>query len=112
APVHPVDPQRPGPRTLAGGEAPAVAAVALEAARVAHRVLLLDIGGAPGVLEVIEPSLPHVPVPDPTEVDPEVRHLVDEEGPGVDELVAVDLPPRICRQPRVVAFLGEREGRR
>ena len=94
---------------VARGDAPAVLAVAGELERVAARVLLLDVGRLAAVLEVVDVVLAHERVLDAAEVDPEVRELVREQRPGVEELAAVDLLPLVGRAVGGVALGRQRE---
>jgi len=68
-----------------------VFAVANKLKGVPDRVLLLDVGRLPAVLEIIAAALAHVGIPDAAEIDPQVRELVGEQRPGVEQLAAVDL---------------------
>ena len=97
---------------VAGRDPPAIRPVALELQRVADRVLPLDIGRPPAVLEVVDPPVAHEGILDAAEVDPDVRELVGEERARVEELVIVDAPPPVGGGPGGIALLGERVGRR
>src|SRR5262245_46732299 len=77
-PVHPPGLEA-GPVTR--GDAPAVLAVAGELERILPRILLMDVGRPPAVLEVIAPVVAHELVLDAAEIDPEMRELVREERP-------------------------------
>src|SRR4051812_40636653 len=57
---------------VAGREPPAVRAVSGEAPRIADRVLLLDEGRLPAVLEVVAAARPHEVIADAAKVDPQV----------------------------------------
>ena len=108
-----VDDEHGRPRPFARGDAPAVLAVALELPRIADPVLLMSVGRAAAVLEVVAVLCPHEGVPDAAEVDPDVRELVNEERPRVEELLAVETAPAIGRGRMPRSSRGrERVGRR
>src|SRR6185295_5879264 len=81
-------PHRPA-GSIARGQAPEVLAVAHECERVMNRVLLLDVGRSPAVLEVVDALAAHEDILDSTEVDPQVRELMDEERAAMQELVPI-----------------------
>src|SRR5688572_10715152 len=81
------------PRAVARGDAPAVLAVAAELSGIPDRVLPLDVGGTPAVLEIVDSPLAHVIVLDAAEIQPGVRELMDEKRAGVQELGVVELLP-------------------
>src|SRR4030095_5700572 len=87
-----------------GRNAPTVLPVALEAQRVPDAILLLHEGRLPAVLEVVAAALAHERVANATEIDPQVRQLVGEQRPGVEQLAAVDCLPLIGGAVRVVTF--------
>src|SRR5690606_32264945 len=95
-------------RSFAGAQAPAILVVADVAARVDARIGALYVHGATAVLEVVAALLPHEAVADSAEVDPRVRELVDEQWPGVQEAVAVDVLPLVGAGPGAVAILADR----
>src|SRR5690606_15224562 len=101
-----------GAGAVGGGDAPGVLAVAAEAARVADGVGPLHVRRAAGVLEVVDPAVPHVGVLEAAEVDPAVRELVDEEGPGPEVLDAVELLPAVRLEPRGVVLRADGVRRR
>ena len=76
-----------------------VLAHALQLQRIADGVLLLDQGRAPAVLEVVDALVAHVGIADAAEVDPDVRHLVDEERAGIDVVDVVDVLPLVGAAP-------------
>src|SRR4029453_4082983 len=91
-------------RAIRGRDAPTVLPVALEAHRVPDGILLLYEGRLPAVLEIVAAALAHERVANATEIDPEVRKLLGEQRPGVEQLAAVDFLPLISGTVRVVAF--------
>src|SRR5687768_5300742 len=103
-PVHAANDARDPARTISGGEAPTMLTVALKASWVPDRVLLLHKRCVPAVFEVVAFPLAHERVANATEVDPEVRELVREQRPGVEQLAAVDFFPLISGAVRVVTF--------
>src|SRR5262249_62131745 len=109
APVRPPGLEA-GPVTR--GDAPAVLAVAGELERILPRILLMDVGRPPAVLEVVAPVVAHELVLDSAEIDPEMRELVREERPRVQHLVAVDPLPLVGRAVGGVALGWQRERRR
>src|SRR6185437_3458131 len=84
------------PRSIARRYPPAEFAVAYEFERVAPRVFLVNIGRLAAVLEVVAVVLPHKRVADATEINPEMRELMREERPGVEQLASIDFFPAIC----------------
>src|SRR5450759_3685544 len=106
------DPASGGAGAVARRKPPAIFAVALELSRVADRVLLLGERGAAAVLEVVNAALAHVVVADAAKVYPDVRELVNEERPGVQELLAVELLPAVRPCPCLVAALWQGVRRR
>src|SRR4029453_4236881 len=78
--------------------------VALEAQRVPDGILLLHEGRLPAVLEVVAAALAHERVANATEIDPEVRQLVGEQRPGVEQVRAVGFLPLIGCTVRVLAL--------
>src|SRR6185312_1930496 len=85
---------------VAGGQTPAILGVATEGVWIASRVFALHLGGAPAVLEIVAVLLAHEGVAYATKIDPGVRELVDEEGPGVEEVDVVDIFPLVGGGPR------------
>src|SRR5262249_45579463 len=81
------------PRSVGSRDPPAELAVAFEFERVAPRVLLLNVGRLAAVLEVVAVVLSHKRVTQTSKIDPELRELVCEERPAVEQLATVDLPP-------------------
>src|SRR3546814_11655449 len=59
-------------------------------------------------LEVVAALLAHEAVVDAAEVDPRVRELMDEQRPGIQAAVAVDVFPLVGAGPRAVAVLADR----
>src|SRR5688572_644610 len=99
----------PGDRagTVAGGDPPYLLAVIFEAFRIADGVLLLHVGGATAVLEVIARLTAHVGILDAAEVYPDMRQLVHEQRPAVQKFVSVQLLPAIRRRPGAITPRGE-----
>src|SRR6185437_2268795 len=98
-------PTDPGDRVagpVGGREAPAVFFVAYELARIADRVLAMDLGRHPAVLEVVGVLGGHEAVADPAQVQPDVRELVDEKRSRVQHVLAVQVPPAVARGPGVI----------
>src|SRR3546814_20729265 len=89
-------------------EAPAVLVIAGVAARVDAGVGTLHVHGAAAVLEVVAALLAHEAVVDAAEVAPRVRELMDEQRPGIQEAVAVDVFPLVGDGPRAGAVLADR----
>src|ERR1035437_7691744 len=58
--------------SIARGQPPEVLAVAHESERVMNRILLLNMGRSPAVLEVVNSLVAHEDILDPTEVDPQM----------------------------------------
>ena len=112
--LHAVYDLRDRAGAMTGSESPAAVAIAGKAERVADGVSLLDECGAAGILEIIERRaelgtlVTHERVVDPTEIDPEVGEVVNEERAGVEQPMAVDAFPRIRRAPRRVGVGGNR----
>src|SRR3546814_2354676 len=92
-------------------EAPAVLVIAGVAARVDAGVGALHVHGTAAVLEVVAALLAHEAVVDAAEVDPRVRELMDEQRPGIQEAVAVDVFPLVGAGPRAVAVLDRKSTR-
>ena len=67
------------PRPFAGCDPPAMFAIASELARIFDGVALLNISGAPAVLEVIDALVTHERVLDAAKIDPDVGKLVCEK---------------------------------
>ena len=84
-------------------QAPAQVTAGFEAERVPGPVLLLHVGRAPAVLEVVALLLAHVGIGDTAKVDPHVGKLVDEEGSRIQVADAVDLFPFIGAAPSLIA---------
>src|SRR5581483_1801254 len=82
------DPLHPS-RAIARRKPPAVFTVADPLHRVVHRIRLLHEGRLPAVLEVVAAVFAHEGVTEAAEVDPQVRELVGEQRPGVEQLPAV-----------------------
>lgn len=99
-------------RSVTRGDPPAELPILRVAAGVADPVLLLHEGGAPAVLEIIDPLLAHERVLDAAKIDPHVGELMREQRSRVQELGIVDGPPSIGRCPRPIALRGERVRRR
>src|SRR6185437_7671403 len=99
-------------RSGAGGNAPAMLAIAGPVPRILDAVLLVDVGGPTTVLKVVDALLTHQGVLNAAEVDPDVRKLVDEERAGVEKLVAINLLPGVGRGPVPVGVGGQRVRRR
>src|SRR6185369_10000408 len=85
---------------VAGSDPPASIVDVLEAERIADRVLLLYQRRPAAVLEVVAVAFAHVGVANAAKVAPDVRHLVDEEGPRIQKADAVDLLPLVGVAPR------------
>ena len=107
-PLDTVDLDGVRPGAIARGDPPATPAVALELERIVDRVLLLHIGGAAAVLEVIDAFVAHEHVLDAAKIDPDVRQLMREQRSGVKIVVSVTVLPSISRTPRGVAAVGQR----
>ena len=90
APLDAVDRSR-RPRPVARREPPAQFAVVGKATGFRIAYSLLDIGGPPAVLEVVDPLVAHEGVLDAAEVDPDVRELVGEQRAGVEVFEVVEL---------------------
>ena len=80
--------------------------------RVAPRVLALNFGGAPAVLEIVAALLAHEAIPDAAKIDPCVRELVHEQRPRIQKIVAVQIFPLVGRGPGLVAVTLDRVRRR
>src|SRR5688500_17307053 len=65
-----------GAGTVAGGNSPHVLTIIAKPFRITDGVLLLHVGGATAVLEVIARLAAHVGILDAAEVDPDMRQLV------------------------------------
>src|SRR5262249_41012199 len=63
-------------------------------------------------LKIINSFVTHVRILDPTKVNPDMRQLMGEQWPRVQELVAIDLLPLVGGGPRAVTLFGQRVGRR
>src|SRR5580658_851680 len=68
-----------GTGTIACGNSPAMAAIALELQRVSDGILLLRISCTPAVFEIVDPFITHESVLNTTEVDPDMGELVREQ---------------------------------
>src|SRR3989304_2115046 len=95
-----------GAGSFARGKPPAMSAIAGELERVVHRVLLLDIGRAAAVLEIVDALDAHEGVLNAAKVDPDMRELVREQRPGVKILISLTVFPPVSGRPRSVAALG------
>jgi hypothetical protein len=89
-----------------------VLAVAREFFRVADCVLLLNVGGAAAVLEVINRAPAHVLVLYAAKIYPDVRELMNKKRAGVQVFVIVKLLPAVSARPRLITFGGQRVRRR
>src|SRR5262249_56193931 len=111
-PLYPVhDPLHPA-GAVAGRQSPAVLPVAGELQRVMDRVGLVHESRLPAVLEVVAPVVVHEGVTEAAEVNPQVRGLLGEQRPGVEQLAAVELLPLVRRAEGGVALRGQRVRRR
>src|SRR5258708_4702186 len=70
AAIMAIDPQCPGSGTIARRETPTILAVTFKCMRVAQGVLLLDMGCAPAVLEVIASLLAHEAILEILQLEP------------------------------------------
>src|SRR5262249_25054275 len=111
-PLYPVHDSLDPARAVAGREPPAVLPVAGELQRVVDRVRLLHEGRLPAVLEVVTAVVMHEGVAEAAEVDPQVRELMSEQWPGVEQLTAVELLPLVRRAVSGVALRRQRVRRR
>src|ERR1035438_7280847 len=61
-----------------------------ELQRILNGVLLLHVSGTPAVLKIVDSRFAVEVVVDTAKIQPLVRHLMDEQRPGVEVIVAVD----------------------
>ena len=99
-------------RAVTRRDAPGVLAIAAEAPRIPNGVLLVHVGCATAVLEVVHRLAAHEGVLDAAEVHPHVGELMHEQRGAVQKLVAVQSLPAIRRRPCEIAFLGQGVRRR
>src|SRR5277367_4849458 len=102
--------RRPG--TIARCKSPRVFVVGAEVRGIVDRVPSLDVGRTAAVLEIIDAYAAHKVVLNSSEIDPNMRELVDEERTRINELVIVDGSPIVGRGPFGPAFARKRMGRR
>src|SRR5947209_4281760 len=98
------DPTRRRAGAIARRNPPDVFTVAFELSRITDRILLLHVGRAATVLEVINSLPAHELILDAAKVYPQVRELVDEERASVEELV--EFLPWVVFGPSRVALTG------
>ena len=95
-----VDLQRRETGSVARGDAPAILAIAFEFVRIAPCIFALDIRGAPAVFEIVAVLLAHEAIAYAGEIDPGMGKMMNEERPGIEKLVIVDVLPLVGRGPR------------
>ena len=69
-----------------------------------YSILLLHKCGPPAILEVINSSLPIEVILYATEIQPEMRHLVNEKRSGIQAFNAVEFLPLKSGDPFAVAY--------
>ena len=72
--------------------------------RIGDGVLAMHLRGAAAVLEIIDADFAVEVVADTAEIDPEMRHLVNEERAGIEIFEVVNFLPFESFQPVVVAL--------
>src|SRR5208282_77952 len=92
-------------RPVVRGDAPTILAIAFESIRIVSCVFALDISRAPTVFEIVAVFLAHEPISYASEIDPRVGELMNEERPGIEKLVIVNVLPLIRRGPRFEAVV-------
>jgi hypothetical protein len=71
------------------------------------RILPLNVRRATTVLEVVGSAVAHDVVLNSAKVDPDVRELVDEEGPAIQKLDPITLLPAVTRGPCSLAVVRQ-----
>src|SRR6202041_1655872 len=91
-------------RPVARRESPSVIAVVSKLQWILDSILLMNEGGSPAVLEVVDSHFPVEVVADAAKIEPEMRHLVNEQRSGVEVFDVVNLSPFERRDPFLVAL--------
>ena len=94
--------RRPG--TIARGDSPGVFAVGLKTGWIGNRILLMNIGRAAAIFEIIDLFVTHIVVLNSSKVDPDMGELVDEERSRIEKLMIVDHSPVVSGGPPLPAF--------
>ena len=99
-------------RAVTRRDAPGVLAIVAEALGIPNGVLLVHVGCATAVLEVVNRLPAHEGILDAAEVNPQVGELMHEQRGAVKKFVAVQPLPAIGRRPGEIALLGQGVRRR
>src|SRR5204862_6534312 len=91
---------------------PCVLPIVPQGFRITNRVLLVHVGRATAVFEIINGLSAHERILNAAEVNPQVGELVHEKRGAVEKFVAVHLFPAIGRRPRPITLLRQAVRRR
>src|SRR5207245_8051293 len=93
---------------IASREAPTVLAIADKFEWIEDRVFLLHESRLLAVREVVASAVAHEGITDAAEVDPQVRQVVREQRPRVEQFAPVDVFPGVCSTISDVTLPGKR----